>query len=62
MTTGILDAAMDSRFKAGAVLETPQLLFTYKPRVFRAMRVMGASWKLISEDRPEPKGIEYGGK
>ncbi len=62
MTTGILDAAMDSRVKGDAVLETPQLLFAYKPRDFRAMREMGTGWKLITEDRPEPKGIEYGGK
>ncbi len=62
MTTGILDAAMDSRVKGGAVEETPQLLFAYKPRDFRRMREMGASWKLITEDRPEPKGIEYAGQ
>ncbi|MSU19866.1 MAG: hypothetical protein EXS30_00550 [Pedosphaera sp.] len=62
MTTGILDAAMDSRVKGGAVLETPQLLFAYKPRGFRSMREMGASWKIITESRPEPKGIEYGGE
>ncbi len=33
-----------------------------KPRDFRAMGEMGASWKLITEDRPEPLGIAYGGK
>ncbi len=62
MTTGILDAAMDSRIQGGAVRETPQLRFAYQPRDFRPMREMGASWKLLTEDRPEPKGIEYGGK
>lgn len=62
LTTGILDAAMDSRLQGGKALETPQLLFAYKPRDFRALREMGASWKLITEDRPEPQGIEYGGK
>ncbi|MSU63051.1 MAG: hypothetical protein EXS31_11775 [Pedosphaera sp.] len=62
MTTGILDAAMDSRVKGGTVQETPQLLFAYKPRDFRRMRELGASWKIITEDRPEPKGIEYGGR
>jgi len=61
MTTGILDAAMDSRVQESKVMDTPQLLFTYRPRDFRAMREMGASWKLITEDRPEPKGIDYGG-
>jgi hypothetical protein len=62
MTTGILDAAMDSRVKGGKSQGTPQLLFAYKPRDYRAMREMGASWKIITEDRPEPKGIEYGGQ
>ncbi|HAM70080.1 MAG TPA: hypothetical protein DCM86_00360 [Verrucomicrobiales bacterium] len=62
MTTGILDAAMDSRIHGGRVEETPQLLFSYRPRDYRAMREMGASWARITEDRPEPKGIEYGGE
>ncbi len=62
MTTGILDAAMDSRVKGGDLQDTPQLRFVYKSRDFRAMREMGASWKLITEDRPEPQGIDYGGK
>ncbi len=61
MTTGILDAAMDSRVRGNAALATPQLRFSYKPRDFRSMREMGASWKIITEDRPEPKGIDYGG-
>ena len=61
MTTGILDAAMDSRIQGGRPLHTPQLMFAYKPKDFREMREMGASWKIITEDRPEPKGIEFGG-
>ena len=62
MTTGILDAAMDSRIRGGAAQETPQLGFAYKPRDFRRLREMGGSWKVITEERPEPAGIEYGGK
>lgn len=62
MTTGILDAAMDSRIRGNAVQETPQLRFKYQPRDFRALREMGASWKIITEDRPEPQGIAYGGR
>lgn len=61
MTTGILDAAMESRLQGGAIQNTPQLQFADRPRDYRAMREMGASWKTITEDRPEPKGIEYGG-
>jgi hypothetical protein len=62
MTTGILDAAMDSRVQGGVQLETPQLLFRYRPRDYRHLREMGASWKLITEDRPEPKGIDFAGE
>mgnify|MGYP000868148680 CR=1 FL=1 len=62
LTTGILDAAMDSRVEGSRVVETPQLLFRYRPRDYRRMREMGASWKLITEDRPEPQGITYGGE
>lgn len=62
MTTGILDAAMDSRVHGGRVEPTPQLLFRYQPRDYRAFREMGASWKLITEDRPEPQGLDFAGE
>lgn len=58
LTTGILAAAMDSRFENGKALETPQLGFAYQPRDFREMRETGASWKIITEVVPEPKGID----
>ncbi|HJT31788.1 MAG TPA: hypothetical protein VJ783_07020 [Pirellulales bacterium] len=57
LVTGALDAAMDSRL-AGTPLDTPQLEFAYQPRDFRAMREMGASWKIITDETPEPQGIE----
>jgi hypothetical protein len=57
LTSGILDAAMDSRV-AGKPVETPQLAIQYAPQDFRAMREMGDSWKIITEDMPEPMGIE----
>lgn len=62
MTTGILDAAMESRIAGGTARKTPDLAIHYQPRDYRAMREMGASWKIITEDRPEPKGIEFAGK
>jgi hypothetical protein len=56
LTSGILDAAMDSR-QAGKPVDTPQLAIRYAPQDFRGMREMGASWKIITEDMPEPQGI-----
>jgi hypothetical protein len=61
LTTGALAAAMDSRFEGGRALDTPHLNIAYKARDFYKMRELGASWKLITEDMPQPKGIEPNG-
>lgn len=61
LVTGALEAAMKSRFAKGKPLRTPHLEFAYKPRNFTAMREMGASWKIITEDVPEPRGINPNG-
>jgi len=61
LVTGILDASMHSRHEAGKVMRTPELEFAYRPIDFRAMREMGASWKIITEDIPEPRGINPNG-
>jgi hypothetical protein len=61
LTTGIVAAAMDSRFEGGGPLDTPHLDVAYTPKDYRAMREKGASWKIISEDVPEPPGIVVGG-
>lgn len=61
LTTGILDAAMDSRLQEGRVITTPHLLLRYQPRDYSRMREMGESWQHITEDRAEPQGIEFGG-
>jgi hypothetical protein len=58
LVTGILDAEMESRFRGGKVMDTPHLAISYKARDYRRMREMGESWKIITEDVPEPKGIE----
>jgi hypothetical protein len=58
LVTGILDAEMESRFRGGKPMETPQLAISYPPRDYRKMREMGASWKILTEDIPEPKRIE----
>lgn len=57
LVTGALDAAMESRLRAGPAIATPQLEFAYQPIDFRALREMGASWKIITDATPEPAGI-----
>ncbi len=57
LVSGVLDAAMDSRL-AGKPIDTPQLSVAYAPQDYRAMREMGATWKIITEQMPMPKGIE----
>ena len=61
LVTGALEAAMKSRFEKGKALKTPHLEFAYMPRDFSAMREMGATWKIITEDIPEPRGINPNG-
>ncbi|MDZ4687655.1 MAG: hypothetical protein SH850_21500 [Planctomycetaceae bacterium] len=61
LVTGMLAAAMDSRFEQHKRLATPHLDVAYQPRDFRALREMGDSWKIITEDQPQPAGINPGG-
>ena len=42
----------------GKVVKTPHLQWAYAPRDFNAYREMGATWKIITDDVPQPKGIE----
>ncbi len=62
LVSGILDAEMESRFVGGKPQATPQLEFGYAPQDFSAMREMGATWKVITEDLPEPPGIVVVGR
>lgn len=57
LTTGILAAAMDSRFDGGRPVETDWLEVAYAPVDFRRCREMGASWKLITPETPQPPGV-----
>jgi hypothetical protein len=57
LTTGALQAAMQARLQ-GQSLPTPHLEFAYTPRDFRALREMGATWKIITQETPEPTGIK----
>ena len=57
LVTGILDVSMHSRYESGKPMKTPHLEFAYAPIDFNPMREMGASWGIITEDTPEPAGI-----
>lgn len=61
LTTCMLAAAMDSRFEGHKAIATPHLDIAYKPKDYRDMREMGATWKIITEDMPQPPGIDPGG-
>jgi len=56
LTTGALEAAVRSR-AAGDAIETPHLDITYAARDYRAMREMGESWRILTEDTPETIGF-----
>jgi hypothetical protein len=57
LVTGVLEAAMQSRHD-GRPIVTPHLEWGYEPQDFSAMREMGATWQLVTEDVPEPSGID----
>lgn len=61
LTTGMVIAAVESRHQGHRRLETPYLAIRYPARDFRAFREMGDSWRIITEDMPEPMGIDPGG-
>lgn len=62
LTSGMLDAAMDSRLAGGKPIDTPQLEFAYQPRDYRPFREMGKTWEILTEDTPEPKGLDPSGR
>lgn len=57
LATGVLEAGLRARL-AGSPLATPDLEFAYQPRDFRPLREMGATWKIITDDIPEPRGLD----
>jgi hypothetical protein len=56
LTTGALESAVKSR-AAGDAIETPHLNIAYQPRDYRALREMGESWKILTEETPETQGF-----
>jgi hypothetical protein len=62
LTTGALDAAMESRVKKSQPVPTPHLEFSYEPLDFRPMREMGETWKILTPNTPQPRGIDTSGR
>ncbi len=62
LTTGLVAAAVESHADGDKPYETPHLAIAYKAKDFRALREMGASWKIVREGTPEPKGIDHLGQ
>ena len=56
LTTGALEAAVRSR-AAGYAMQTPYLNIAYQPRDYGALREMGESWKILTEDVRETQGF-----
>ena len=56
LTTGALEAAIRSHAE-NRRLETPNLHIAYAPRDYRAMREMGESWQVLTENSKETQGF-----
>jgi hypothetical protein len=57
LVSGVLDVAMHSRVE-GRAMATPELDIAYRPGNWQHFREMGASWKIITEDTPEPAELK----
>jgi hypothetical protein len=62
LTTGLVEAGVESHAAGDKRYETPHLNIKYNPTDWRAMRELGASWKIITDDVDEPKGFDRLGK
>ena len=59
--TGMVAAVMDSHYEKNRAIATPHLGISYRPIDYKAMREMGETWKIITDDVPQPEGIVRGG-
>jgi len=62
LTTGMVEAGVESHFRGDKPYETPHLNISYAARDYRDMREMGQTWQLLTEKPPEPTGIDHLGK
>ena len=57
LTTGAVAAVMES-YASGRSVATPHLEFAYSPIDFRSQREHGTSWKMITQETPQPTKFE----
>lgn len=62
LTTCALDAAMESRFRGGKPVVSAYLDVAYTPTDFHELREMGGTWKIVTPDTPQPRGIDTTGR
>jgi hypothetical protein len=62
LTTGLVEAGVESHFRGDKPYDTPHLDIRYTPTDYHAMREMGASWKIVTEETEQPRGIDRLGK
>jgi hypothetical protein len=63
LTTGVLAAAVDSHAEGDRPIATPELAAVrYESVDFGRVRENGATWKVLTEETPEPKGIHSAGR
>jgi hypothetical protein len=58
LTTGLVEAGVESHANGDRPYGTPHLDFKYAAADFHSFREMGTSWKIITEATPEPFGID----
>ncbi len=62
LTTGMVEAGVESHFRGDKAYETPHLNIQYTARDYQDMRERGDTWKNLTEQLPEPHGIGHLGK
>ena len=59
LTTGLVEAGVESHANGNQPYLTPHLNIRYQAPDCRRLREMGASWKIVTEKSPEAKGMDH---
>lgn len=61
LTTVMTDAMVLSKAAGGKAIDRPELQVAYKSGDWSALRERGETWKILTDDIPQPRGITRGG-